>query len=182
MKNLSFIRLYRESQKSLEGPGIVDYERVHSNIYSIYFEAKKDGLNIEQRNFFFNLIRQFNHKVNDRIRSIRRQLRNEKTPIREYYDESELGAYAGSYIEGYEYNLTYEEKLSLKRSLKWFEHILISFEGESIPNDSSIRIPLEETERKIQLFERIIDDDSIVSNSVHIQVYTDISSPDDLPF
>lgn len=182
MKNLNFIRLYRESQKSLEGPGVVDYERVHNNIYSIYFEAKKDGFNIEQRNIFFNLIRQFNHKVNDQIRRIKRQIRNDKTPIREYYDESELGAYAGSYIVDYEYNLTYEEKQSLKRSLEWFEDILISFEGEIIPNDPIIRISLEETERKIQLFERIIDDDSIKANSVHIQVYTDIGSPDDLPF
>ena len=182
MKNLNFIRLYRESQKSLEGLGVVDYERVHNNIYSIYYEAKKEGLNVEQRNIFFNLIRQFNHKANNRIRSLRRQLRNDKTPIREYYDESELGAYAGSYIEGYEYNLTYEEKQFLKRSLEWFEDSLISFEGEIIPNDLTIRIPLEETERKIQLFEQIIDDDSIEANSVHIQVYTDIGSPDDLPF
>lgn len=115
MRNIDFIRLYNRWQgvfKQLRKIPNPDYENnwdeeylyegykakeALSEIKQIYELAKTNGLTEEQRTSFFDMVKNHNKAIRRMIFSI--QLRNGyyKQSEKSYFDESELGAYAGWY-------------------------------------------------------------------------------------
>lgn len=169
MENYKFLCLYYNAKDSFKNP-ILDVRYAYYNIQAIFSKSKVEGFTQEQRSLFFNLIKEYNHYVNIRIREIKKRISHAEYPIYENFEESELGAYAGSYCMGYERTISCKEEAELKQELEFYECSLISFKGEVIPNDSTKRIPLNETIQKSRYFENILRNDSIHLKDIEMNI------------
>lgn len=118
MRNIDFIRLHSrwrgifKQLRKIANPyyeNYMDEEYLYegykanealSEIKQIYELAKTNGLTEEQRTSFFDMVKNHNKAIRRMIFSI--QLRNGYSQQSEkiYFDESELGAYAGWYSLG----------------------------------------------------------------------------------
>lgn len=169
MENCKFIRLYNKVKESLKNP-VLDVRYAVYNLRALFSTGKVEGFTQEQRTNFFKLVKEYNHYVHNKIRDLRKELRNAESPIYENFEESELGSYAGSYCMGYQRNISCEEEKALKQKLEFYEYNLISFEGEVIPNDSTERISLVETIKKSRLLEKILRNDSIHVEDIDLKI------------
>lgn len=188
MRNIDFIRLHSK-WKSLSGktrkipnPDYqnkldVEYlyegyavKEAYSLILEIYKLAKNHGLTEEQRSHFFELIRKHNDFTRGSISKISNSINHLKNDA-EYFEESELGACAGSYSLGFDEPSAIENLSKLYQS---FSKCFFTIKGEHIIADKSQRVTMAQTMQKWREFEVYVFDDTIMPHSP--------SYREDLPF
>lgn len=189
MRNIDFIRLHNKWKslstkvRRISNPDYTDkhdveylYEgyavrEAHSIIIELYQFAKNFGLTEEQRTLFFAIIRKHNDFTRGCLSYISNRI-NQLKEDDEYFDESELDAYAGYYSLGFdEYSSGIENLSKLYQS---FNNCLFSIKGEHIVADKLQRITLKQTIQKWENVKNYIIDDTIMPYVT--------PSTDDLPF
>lgn len=189
MRNIDFIRLHNKWKslstkvRRISNPDYTDkhdveylYEgyavrEAHSIIIELYQFAKDFGLTEEQRTLFFAIVRKHNDFTRGCLSYISNRI-NQLKEDDEYFDESELGAYAGYYSLGFdEYSSEIENLSKLYQS---FNNCLFSIKGEHIVADKLQRITLKQTIQKWENVKNYIIDDTIMPYVT--------PSTDDLPF
>lgn len=117
-------------------------------IVDFYKLAKEEGLTEEQRQLFFKIIKKHNEFTRGSLASISDKISQLKGKD-EYFDESELGAYAGYYSLGFNENESEIENLG--RLYDNFKGCFFSLKGEHIKADIIKRIPIQETWLKYKI-------------------------------
>lgn len=158
MNNINFLKHYQYNPEIM---GLLYLPDIgHKLINNLFNKACTEGLSNEQIKLFYKIIRLHNNYVYDNMRSIRYQINNSKSTEYAYFDESELGDYAGEYIVDYEASISEKEKENLLNRLDKLKSLLISFKGKRIKRDYTKRIPLLKTLHKWYEFEKFLNDDS----------------------
>lgn len=133
-----------------------------SEIKQIYELAKTNGLTEEQRTSFFDMVKNHNKAIRRMIFSI--QLRNGYSNQSEkvYFDESELGAYAGWYSLGDDREEDEDFTKRISYQITSLNNCIFSIKGEHIKADKAQRISLKQTIQKWKEFENYVFDDTIL--------------------
>ncbi|WP_297071224.1 hypothetical protein [uncultured Duncaniella sp.] len=140
-------------------------------IVDLYKLAKEEGLTEEQRQLFFQIIKKHNEFTRGSLAAISDKISQLKVKD-EYFDESELGAYAGYYSLGFNENESEIENLD--RLYDNFKGCFFSLKGEHIKADGFPRISMRQTMDKWNEVKNYVYDDTI-------SPYTTAYPPKDLP-
>lgn len=154
-----------------------DVKAAYAIVMELYTLAKKDGLTEEQRSFFFDMIKKHNQGTHRMLYSISAEHSASKSEEKVYFDESELGSYAGYYSLGSDNSDESSENNNFYR----YSKCLFSIKGEHLIEDKTNRVTLEETRIKwnrvlpvIKQYQKYASDDLIKP-----VIY---DSSEDLPF
>lgn len=131
-------------------------------IKKIYHIAKEEGFTEEQREKFFNAIKTHNQSNRKMIGSISIKI-SSKREDKVYFDESELGAYAGYY--SLEENEDQDSVGYLKKLQIEYRNYFFSLEGEHIKSDTIKRIPLRETMVRWKMLYKSLENDEIQASN-----------------